>query len=219
MTGLDTQGGRGVCIQSPAPGHEPRLVKTGGLNPAEEAPSRSYRPLESRVSWIASVLRVRQGLNSPGPGGQHLSARRANYRSTAVWAPESLLEVGPPSTQVSRDLAPSELGSAWSLGVGGFCGPTRLPAQTGVFLGGRDWGRLLGGQARLASRCRAASPQHACRAPRHPPPSRSRHQQRGGAAAGEGPQLQCQLDGGRLGHRGHQRHHREGRAGPRLSPV
>ncbi|XP_057401379.1 double-stranded RNA-specific editase 1 isoform X2 [Balaenoptera acutorostrata] len=47
----------------------------------------------------------------------------------------------------------------------------------------------------------------------------ARHQQRGGAAAGEGPQLQCQLDGGRLGHRGHQRHHREGRAGPRLSPV
>ncbi|XP_036706684.1 double-stranded RNA-specific editase 1 isoform X2 [Balaenoptera musculus] len=47
----------------------------------------------------------------------------------------------------------------------------------------------------------------------------ARHQQRGGAAAGEGPQLQCQLDGGRLGRRGHQRHHGEGRAGPRLSPV
>ncbi|XDB47103.1 hypothetical protein AB1E18_000719 [Capra hircus] len=47
----------------------------------------------------------------------------------------------------------------------------------------------------------------------------ARHQQRGGAAAREGPQLQRQLDSGRFSHRGHQRHHGEGRAGPRLAPV
>ncbi|XP_047574206.1 double-stranded RNA-specific editase 1 isoform X4 [Lutra lutra] len=47
----------------------------------------------------------------------------------------------------------------------------------------------------------------------------ARHQQRGSAAAGEGAQLQRQLDGGRRGHRGHQRHDREGRAGPCVPPV
>lgn len=76
-------GRAGTCAFSPrrrpervplsAPGHEPRLVKTGGLNPAEEAPSRSYTLLEGRVSWIARVLHVRRGLNAPGPGGQERS--------------------------------------------------------------------------------------------------------------------------------------------------
>ncbi|XP_054435125.1 double-stranded RNA-specific editase 1 isoform X4 [Pteronotus mesoamericanus] len=47
----------------------------------------------------------------------------------------------------------------------------------------------------------------------------ARHQQRRSAAAGEGTQLQRQLDSGRLGHRGHQRHDRQGRAGPSVAPV
>lgn len=48
---------------------------------------------------------------------------------------------------------------------------------------------------------------------------RSRHQQHRSAAAGEGAQLQRQLDGGRLLPRDHQRHDREGRAGPSVAPV